>query len=124
MERPKRRLLVIEDDRDFIETLELVLPPHGYELRHANDAASVAAALEDFPAAVALVDVRLRSGSGLDLASELKRRRPDLLMVVMTAYPAVDSAVAALRTGVYDYLRKPFTPGEVLATLARCYERV
>src|SRR4051812_44490977 len=66
MERPKRRLLVIEDDRDFIETLELVLPPHGYELRHANDAASVAAALEDFPAAVALVDVRLRSGSGLD----------------------------------------------------------
>jgi PAS domain S-box-containing protein len=124
MDRPKRRLLVIEDDRDFIETLELVLPPHGYELRHANDAASVAAALEDFPAAVALVDVRLRSGSGLDLASELKRRRPDLLMVVMTAYPAVDSAVAALRTGVYDYLRKPFTPGELLATLARCYERV
>src|SRR5256885_3202121 len=109
MERSPRRLLVIEDDQDFIATLGLVLPPHGYQMRAASDADSLATAINGFPAAVALVDVRLRKGSGLELATDLKPRRPDLLIVMMTAYPALDSAVEALRTRGYDYLRKPVT---------------
>jgi PAS domain S-box-containing protein len=124
MQRGQRHLLVIEDDQDFIETLGLVLPAHGYTLRAVSDAETLETALPGFPATVALVDVRLRKGSGLELAAEVKGRRPALLIVVMTAYPALDSAVEALRTGVYDYLRKPFTPAELLATLDRCFERV
>jgi PAS domain S-box-containing protein len=119
----QRHLLVIEDDQDFIDTLGLVLPGRGYTVRAVSEARNLDAALTDFPAVVALVDVRLRHGSGLDLAAELKRRRPSLLVVVMTAYPALDSALEALRSGVYDYLRKPFTAGELLATLDRCFER-
>ena len=84
---------------------------------------AVEAALAAFPVDVVLVDVRLGGSSGLDLVAALNARRPPPLTVVMTAYVAVDSAIEALRTGAYDYLTKPFAPGELEATLNRCFER-
>src|SRR4051794_31724073 len=119
-----RRLLIVEDDDDFAESLINVLRSRGYELRHVADATALWATLDGFTAEVALVDVRLGRHSGLELVAEMKERRPAMLNVVMTAYVAADSAIEALRTGAYDYLTKPFAPNELLATLDRCYERI
>ena len=119
-----RRLLVVEDDEDFAESLSNLLRSRGFEIRLVHDAADVDRTLQEFPATVALVDVRLGPASGLDVVVSLKNRRPPLLTVVMTAYVAADTAIEALRRGAYDYLTKPFDPSELFATLHRCFERI
>jgi signal transduction histidine kinase len=124
MERATRRVLVIEDDDDFAQSLANVLAARGYELRVVSEPAAVAGALSTFPAQVALVDLRLGQSSGLDLIAELKRTRPALITVIMTAYVAADSAIEALRRGAYDYMTKPFSATELLVTLDRCFERL
>jgi PAS domain S-box-containing protein len=122
--RHARRLLVVEDDEDFAESLDNVLKPRGLDVRLVRDAADVERALIGFEPDVALVDVRLGRASGLDVVATLKERRPPILTVVMTAYVAADTAIEALRRGAYDYLTKPFDPSELFATLDRCFERL
>jgi PAS domain S-box-containing protein len=119
-----RRILVVEDDDDFAESLSGVLEGRGFEVCLAQTAAAVEPALDGFAAQVALVDVRLGRASGLDVVANLKRRQPPILTVVMTAYVATETAIEALRRGAYDYLIKPFEPGELFATLDRCFERI
>jgi signal transduction histidine kinase len=124
MERASRRVLVIEDDDDFGQSLAGVLAARGYQLRVVKEAASVADALARFPAQVALVDLRLGEASGLDLVVELKRTRPALITVIMTAFVGADSAIEALRRGAYDYMTKPFTSAELFSTLDRAFDRI
>src|SRR6185436_380409 len=121
---PPRRLLVVEDDADFAESLAHVLNLRGFEMRLLRDPTAVPETLATFAADEALVDVRLGPYSGLDLLGELVERRPNILTVVMTAHGVVDTAVQALRIGAYDYLSKPFDQTELFATLDRCFERV
>ena len=119
-----RRILVVEDDEDFAESLAGVLQARGLQVRLVRTAAGVEPALENFAAQVALVDVRLGRASGLDVVAGLKGRQAPVLTVVMTAYVATETAIEALRRGAYDYLIKPFEPGELFATLDRCFERI
>jgi PAS domain S-box-containing protein len=119
-----RRLLIIEDDEDFADSLVSILQPRGLELQVVRDAAQVSSVLDAFSAEVALVDVRLGRYSGLDVVAELKTRKQPILTVIMTAYVAAETAIEALRRGAYDYLTKPFEPGELLATLERCFDRI
>jgi PAS domain S-box-containing protein len=121
---PARRLLVVEDDADFAESLSHVLNLRGFEMRLIHDPTALPDTLVGFAPDVALVDVRLGPYSGLDLLGELAERRPGILTVVMTAHGVVDTAVQALRIGAYDYLSKPFDQTELFATLDRCFERV
>jgi PAS domain S-box-containing protein len=122
--KPPRRLLVVEDDADFAESLAHVLNLRGFEMRLIRDPTVLSETLAGFAPDVALVDVRLGPYSGLDLLGELAERRPGILTVVMTAHGVVDTAVQALRIGAYDYLSKPFDQTELFATLDRCFERV
>jgi PAS domain S-box-containing protein len=119
-----RRILVVEDDDDFAESLAGVLEAKGLQVCLVRTAAGVAPALEGFDPQVALVDVRLGRASGLDVVAALKTRKAPVLTVVMTAYVATETAIEALRRGAYDYLIKPFEPGELFATLDRCFERI
>jgi len=119
-----RRLLIVEDDEDFAESLENFLRPRGLDIRMVREVDEVEPILERFSPDVALVDVRLGRSSGLDVVAMLKKRRSPVLTVVMTAYVAADTAIEALRRGAYDYLTKPFDPSELFATLDRCFERI
>jgi two-component system response regulator HydG len=72
---------------------------------------------------VVLLDVRLPGGEGLSLLDEIRTKHPSAIVIIMTAYPTVDSAVEALRTGAGDYLSKPFTADDLALTLERAAER-
>jgi NtrC-family two-component system response regulator AlgB len=76
-------------------------------------------AVERQPCDVALVDLRLGTGSGLDLLEPLLVQVPRLAVVVITAHASIDTAVEAMRRGAFDYLPKPFTPAQVRAVLER-----
>ena len=120
----ERRVLIVEDDQDFSESLVDVLESHGYPCGVSADAESACSVSKDFEADVALVDVRLGSENGLNLIPELKQIRPDILCVMMSAYADLESAIGALQEGASAYLRKPFNPDELLSTVGTCFEEL
>jgi len=120
----ERRVLVVDDDPDFAESIDDILKSHGYRPAVASGAREALAVIPDFDARVALVDLRLGSENGLNLISDLKRIQPDMLCVVMSAYADLESAMQALREGVHAYLRKPVDGNELLATLEKCFEKI
>lgn len=120
----RRRLLIVDDDVDFAESLVDVLKPRGYEVVLAHTADGALRAIDGFAAQVALLDIRLDRSNGIDLIPRLKTVRPNILCLAMTAYAAIENAVEALKNGAYDYLRKPLDAHELLATLDRSFEKL
>ncbi|UJX46805.1 response regulator [Xanthobacter sp. YC-JY1] len=124
--REERRVLIVDDDQDFAGSLAALLEMEGYVIAVAHDGAGAKALVEAMAAeapGVALVDIRLGREDGVALATELGRIRPDLLVVMVTAYASVPTAIRALQAGAYDYVCKPFDPDDLLATLGRCFDR-
>jgi DNA-binding NtrC family response regulator len=107
------RILIVDDEALIRKSLAQVLSQKGYE---AETAASGAEARRLFPGgefALALLDLRLPDASGIDLLREFKAAQPDLLVIMMTAYGSVETAVEAMRLGAYDYVNKPFKSREI-----------
>jgi NtrC-family two-component system response regulator AlgB len=117
------RVLVVDDEKNIRTTLGVCLEGLGCRVAQAaNGAAALEAVrLEAFD--LAFCDLRLAQESGLDLLPRLLAERPDLDVVVITAYATVDSAVEAMRRGAKDYLPKPFTPAQIAHLVARARER-
>lgn len=118
------RIVVIDDDDDFAESLAKLLSLEGYDTRIAHDAASARAVLADWPADVALVDVRLGRDDGVALVDDIRRVAPRAVVVMMTAYASLETAIGALKAGAYDFLMKPFFSYDLDRTLGRCFERL
>jgi PAS domain S-box-containing protein len=119
-----RHVLIIDDDRDFAESLRNLLTLEGYEVEVAYSISGALDALHDFAVEVALIDVRMGDQDGLALVSEFRQQREDVICVVITAYVSVETAIQALQRGAYDFLCKPFYPEDLVATLDRCFDRL
>jgi len=113
---PRPRALVIDDDRDFRESLELLVEREGFAVRGAGSLAEARAALAEGAPDVVLVDLVLADGDGLELVrdEEVQARSE---VVVITGHASVDSAVEVLRTGALDYLTKPLDRGRLASVL-------
>ncbi len=120
---PTRDILVIDDDRDFADSLAQLLRLEGFAVETAYSANDAIKVLKRHSVAIALIDIRLGRGSGVQLIRELRAYRPEVIAIMMTAYVSVDTAVQAIQEGAYDYLCKPFFTEDLLATLQRCFER-
>lgn len=115
-----RSLLVVEDDDRLRERLARALRERGYETRVAHDVESaLAAAREDTPEYL-LVDLRMPGGrTGLDLIREVKALDAATVVVVLTAYGSIATALEAVRLGAADYLTKPADADQIIAALTR-----
>ena len=110
----KQNVLVVEDEELMRSILRQLLENAGYEVFTADSAES---ALEIFPTrdfAVTLTDIKMAGMDGLELLDRLKAVDAEAIVIIMTAYSSVDSAIAALRKGVYDYVTKPFVNEDLL----------
>ena len=118
--RPCRgRVLIVDDEEVIASTLQEFLQGEGYEVAVASDAPSALASIDRFEPDLALCDVQLPGLDGLELLEKLLRVRPELLVLIITAYATVESAVAAFRKGAHDYLMKPVIFDELLTKLDR-----
>ena len=120
----RRRVLIVDDDRDFADSTADLLALQGFEVLPVYETSAARRAVATFPAAVALIDVRLGTGSGIELVRGLKENNSGVTCVMMTAFASTESVIEALHLGAYDYLRKPFHPEDLLATLNRIFERL
>jgi len=120
----KRHLLVVDDDRDFADSLSHLLTLEGYRVSQAYSLSSALALLDEIAVEVALIDIRLGEHSGLSLIADVRKHHPEAVCVMITAYASAETAIEALQEGAYDYLCKPFFSEDLLATLERCFERI
>src|SRR5262245_1823611 len=112
-------VLVIDDDRSLRKTLRLALEATNHRVVEVSDSNQALEALGHGLFDVAFLDLRLGKETGLDLLPGLLRLAPGLAVVVMTAYATIETAVEAMRRGAFDYLPKPFTPGQLRLVLDR-----
>ena len=113
----KQNVLVVEDEELMRSILRQLLEDEGYKVFTATSAET---ALEIFPTAdiaVTLTDIKMAGMDGLELLDQVKAIDADALVIIMTAYSSVDSAIAALRKGAYDYITKPFVNEDLLQTV-------
>jgi two-component system response regulator AtoC len=117
------RILVIDDEAGLRHTLSLILREEGYEVATAEDGeVGLRAALAEPPDLV-LCDVRMPRLDGLQFLERYQEAGGTALVVVMSAYGSLDTAVEAMRRGAYDYVSKPFNADEILLTLRKAEER-
>jgi DNA-binding NtrC family response regulator len=114
----KQNVLVVEDEELMRSILRQLLENAGYEVFTAD---SAEAALEIFPTrdfSVTVTDIKMAGMDGLELLDRLKTVDTEAIVIVITAYSSVDSAIAALRKGVYDYVTKPFVNEDLLQRIS------
>ncbi|MBU0639578.1 MAG: sigma-54 dependent transcriptional regulator [Planctomycetes bacterium] len=115
------RILVVDDEPLKRITLQIELSEQGYEVYEAPEAQTARRIFDSKPIDVVVSDVRMPGMDGLDLLAYVKRARPDVAVILMTAYATVDTAVLAIKRGAYDYITKPFTTQELLTKLERLF---
>jgi len=112
-----RSLLIVDDDEPFLTRLARAMERRGFAVRTAGSVAEGIAAAESAPPAFAVLDLRLADGSGLDVVTALRARRPDARIIMLTGYGNIATAVAAVKAGALDYLAKPADADQVEAAL-------
>jgi two-component system response regulator RegA len=110
-------LLIVEDDRSFLQRLGKALEQRGFSVTTAESVADGLQQVERAAPAFAVVDMRLADGNGLDVISALKRRRPEARGIILTGYGNIATAVNAVKLGAVDYLAKPADADDVVAAL-------
>jgi NtrC-family two-component system response regulator AlgB len=113
------RILIVDDDTNIRKTLRLALESFGGLVEEATSVSQALRVTERSHVDLAFVDLRLGQESGLDLLEAFGSASPRVAVVIVTAYASIDNAVDAMRRGAFDYLPKPFTPGQIRAVLER-----
>ncbi len=113
----ERSLLIVEDDKSFLQRLARAMETRGFAVSTAESVADGLLQVEKAPPAFAVVDMRLADGNGLDVISAMKKRRPDARAIILTGYGNIATAVNAVKLGAVDYLAKPVDADDVAAAL-------
>ena len=112
-------ILIADDDRSIRTVLGQALTRSGYQVRTTGTAATLWRWVEDGEGDLVITDVVMPDENGLDLVPRIRRVRPDLRVVVMSAQSTLTTAVKATQRGAFDYLPKPFDLNELLAVVGR-----
>ncbi len=116
-------ILIVDDDRSMCELLETDLRLRGHSTQWCQSAKAALEIVLNRDVDVVLTDVRMPGTTGLQLCEELHRTRPDLAVVVMTAFGSMETAVSAMRAGAYDFITKPIELDLLALTIDRAVER-
>ena len=107
------RLLIVDDELSVRDSLGKWFREEGYEVGTAESANEALTRLEEHPWDAALVDIKMHGTDGIELQHRMHELDPDLMVIIMTGYASVETAVAALKNGAYDYVTKPLDPDEI-----------
>lgn len=117
-------ILLVDDDVDALHALEKGLASERYRLKTATSLTGALKALEAEDVDIVVTDLKLRDGSGLEVVNYVQEHRPQVAVIVITAYGSVETAVASIRSGAYDYLVKPFRMADLQRLLDRLGETI
>jgi DNA-binding NtrC family response regulator len=117
-------ILIVDDDDDTAVLLRDSLRKRGFDVDSVNSAQQCLEHLRTDPADVVVTDVQMTGMSGIDLCQELRQRYPDLLPLVLTGQGGLDTAIAAIRAGAYDFITKPVKVDALAIAVGRALEHL
>ena len=113
------KLLIVDDELSVRDSLGKWFREEGYDVSTAEDANDALTRLAEGRWDCALVDIKMRGTDGIELQRRMHEIDPDLIVIIMTGYAAVETAVTALKNGAYDYVTKPLDPDEISHLVAK-----
>lgn len=116
-------LLVVDDDLSMREMLEVMLGSEGYDVECAEDGTKAIRMLKKKAYDLILCDIRMGPVGGLETLREAKKRSPETVVIMISAFATTETAVEAMKEGAYDYIPKPFNVDEVKHTIRNALER-
>ncbi len=120
----RKKVLIVDDETSVRHMLRLVLEGAGYVMSEAGSGTEALQFLQADSFDIVLSDIRMPELDGLGLLQKIKELGVDSMVIMMSAYGSVDTAVECLKHGAYDYISKPFKPDEVILTLRKAEERI
>jgi len=116
---PKGKLLIVDDEFSVRYSLGKWFREDGYEIATADGANDALAKLAESKWDLALIDIKMRGTDGIELQRRFREVDPEMLVIITTGYASVETAVAALKNGAYDYVTKPLDPDEISHTVEK-----
>jgi DNA-binding NtrC family response regulator len=117
-------LLIVDDDQQIREALQRRFERQGVQVTAAEGVADAVSRASRSRQDVALLDLNLPDGTGLELLERLKEQQPDLEAIMLTGHGSIETAILAMKKGAYDYLTKPFRLPELEILVEKAFEKV
>lgn len=118
------RVLVVDDEPVVVNSIRKTLSRKSFRVEEAFSGREAMERIMAESFDLVLLDMRLPDANGLDLVADMKKRKPELRVVIVTGYASIDTAVEAIKRGANDYMPKPFTPDELSSMTSRVLGRV
>jgi len=117
-------ILIVDDERDIRVLTSGILEDEGYQTREAGDSAAALASIESRQPSLVLLDIWLKGSEldGLEILKVVKRDHPYVPVVIMSGHGTIESAVAAIKDGAYDFIEKPFAADRLVLAVARAID--
>ena len=123
MNTTQARLLIVDDERSMRELLEYMLSKEGYDIQLAENGTKAVGMVQSSDFDLILCDIRLGDITGLEVLRAAKQKRPQTVVIMISAYATTETAVEAMNDGAYDYVPKPFDNEELKQTIANALDR-
>ncbi len=118
------RILVVDDDESLRRVTEVQLQEEGYDVATAASGEEALQLLEGGPYDLVISDLKMPGMSGVDLLREVRQRHPEVVVILLTAFGTVETAVEAMKLGAYDYVTKPVNPDALRLIVGRALDHV
>ena len=118
----EKRILVIDDEEYICQSCRELLGEEGYEVKTSLHPLEGLKQLQEDSFDLLLLDLKMPERDGIQVLQEVKRDYPHLMVIIITGYATVDTAVASMKMGAFDYVSKPFTPDELLMAVEKAFE--
>lgn len=118
------KILVVDDEPDMLSTCKKFLERAGYMVWVAERGANALEAFQKEDHDLVLTDLKMPGMDGMTLLREIKRRRPETVVVMFTGYGTIQDAVTAMKEGAFDFITKPFTPDQLMISVDRAVSRL
>ncbi|UCF82644.1 MAG: sigma-54-dependent Fis family transcriptional regulator, partial [Desulfobacteraceae bacterium] len=115
-------ILIVDDEKNYLLVLEALLGPEGYEIIATENAHDALRSVREADLDLIITDMKMPGMNGMKLLDECKRMKPELPVIIMTAYGTIEMAVEAMKKHAYDYITKPFQNEQLKLTIKKALE--
>lgn len=117
------KVLVVDDDEIVLSAVRDTLRPAGFAVAIQQDPIAALALLREKDFNILIADLKMMQMDGMALIRAARELDPELICLIITGYPSIETAVCAMKEGVYDYITKPLHPGNLLSSVRRAWEK-
>jgi two-component system NtrC family response regulator len=123
MKTENHRVLIIDDERPVLMTLEALLTRHGYQVDTAPTASQGLKLLTSSSPSLVLLDLQLPDGHGFEMLERIKTELPKAQVIILTAHDSLHNAIESIKRGAYHFISKPYAPEELLSLVENALEK-